>query len=296
MSDHAEGHDEKEHSGGHGGHGGGHGGHGGGHEEHEGVPEWMISFADNTALMMGLFVILLAMNMGPKATSIMGGEPDKNGANGISSAEDRMLDLALGIRAAFNNEVSIDSKDPREAALVRRKLEKLRGPLKQSGPPGTVETGQGPTQTDVSNVSTTVNFEDGSAQFNAVARDAVVDMATRSRDQRFIIEVRGHISPNERMRAGGDHGYKLAFDRAQAVANLMASNGVKWENIRIVACADNERAVARAYTDADQRKNQRVEIVITKQLVAGDPFSRESRSANTGASPTTEPSPAPAEK
>ena len=254
-----------------GGHRHGGGGHGGGaHEEHEGVPEWMVSFADNTALMMGLFVILLAMNMGPKADPIMGGNPDENGAGANMSAEDRMLDLAIGIRAAFNNPVSIDSKDPREQALVRRKMEKMFGPLKKEGPPGNQETGQGPTQTDVSNVSNTISFEDGSAQFNAAARDAVIDMATRSKDQRFVIEVRGHISPAERMRAGGDRGYKLAFERAQAVANLMAANGVKWENIRLVACADNERAVPRAYTESDQRKNQRVEIVITRQQVAHD--------------------------
>ncbi len=277
MSDHEEGHDEKGHGGGgHGGGGHGGGGHGGGHEEHEGVPEWMVSFADNTALMMGLFVILLAMNMGPKATSVMGGNPDENGAGEAMSAEDRMLDLALGIRSAFNNPVSMDSKDPRDAVLVKRLREKAFGPLKQEGPPGNQETGQGPTQTDVSNVATSVNFEDGSAQFNAAARDAVIDMATRARDQRFVIEVRGHISPTERMRAGGDRGYKLAFDRAQAVANLLAANDVKWENIRLVACADNERAVPRAYTEADQRKNQRVEIVITKQLVGPDPLSRPS--------------------
>ena len=187
-----------------------------------------------------------------------------------------MLDLAIGIRAAFNNPVSVDSKDPREAALVRRKKEKMFGPVKEAGPPGNQETGQGPTQTDVSNVSNTISFEDGSAQFNAAARDAVIDMATRAKDQRFVIEVRGHISPTERMRAGGDRGYKLAFDRAQAVANLLATNGVKWENIRLVACADNERAVPRAYTESDQRKNQRVEIVITKQLVGPDPLSRPS--------------------
>ena len=59
MSDHEEGHDEKGHGGGgHGGGGHGGGGHGGGHEEHEGVPEWMVSFADNTALMMGLFGLI----------------------------------------------------------------------------------------------------------------------------------------------------------------------------------------------------------------------------------------------
>ena len=65
MSDHEHEGDGEEHD----SHGGGsHGAPHAAHEEHhEGAPEWLISFADNVALMMGFFVILLAMNMGPKA-------------------------------------------------------------------------------------------------------------------------------------------------------------------------------------------------------------------------------------
>ena len=74
MADHDE-HGEHEEGHGGGSHGGGHAA--GGHEEgHEGAPEWLISFADNVALMMGFFVILLAMNMGPKGSSVNNtGEP-----------------------------------------------------------------------------------------------------------------------------------------------------------------------------------------------------------------------------
>src|SRR2546422_8382074 len=67
------------------------------HEEHEGAPEWLISFADNTALMMGFFVILLAMNMkAPVAHSGIGSQ-DKN--SGPSPNE---LDFVIALRDAFN--------------------------------------------------------------------------------------------------------------------------------------------------------------------------------------------------
>src|SRR5436190_22316472 len=107
-------HEEKEHKkhSGHGGHGSG-----GGHEEaHEGAPEWLISFADNVTLMMGFFVIMLAMNMKSPTTGGMGGR-DKNG-DPPSSPD--MIDAALAIREGFNNPVSLASTDPNDLPLIRR--------------------------------------------------------------------------------------------------------------------------------------------------------------------------------
>ena len=80
-------------------HSGGHA-HGGGHEEgHEGAPEWLISFADNVALMMGFFVILLAMNMKSPVASHTGvGSPDKDG--GVP--ESQMLDFVIAMRDALD--------------------------------------------------------------------------------------------------------------------------------------------------------------------------------------------------
>src|SRR5690349_16579558 len=117
-------HSAKEHSkgGGHGGGGHGGGGHGGGgHEEHEGAPEWLISFADNVTLMMGFFVIMLALNMKPASSS--GGESESKQAGSGTPAE-VTLDTVLAIREAFNNPVKLDSKDPRELALIKRLLQR----------------------------------------------------------------------------------------------------------------------------------------------------------------------------
>src|SRR5262245_35934857 len=84
SAEHSE-HTEHGKSGGghHGGGGGGHHHHGGGGHgdgEHEGAPEWLISFADNVMLMMGLFVIMLAMNMAKETMGGIGGEEEFGGA------------------------------------------------------------------------------------------------------------------------------------------------------------------------------------------------------------------------
>ena len=79
-----------------GGHGGGHGHGGGGHEEHhEGAPEWLISFADNVALMMGFFVILLAMNMAKQTVGGIGGEAQMGGNPNQANT---MIDFAIAVR------------------------------------------------------------------------------------------------------------------------------------------------------------------------------------------------------
>src|SRR5438105_4540856 len=151
-------HDEK-HEGGHGGHGGGHGG-GGGHEEgHEGAPEWLISFADNVALMMGFFVILLAMNMKEPTSGGIGGKDQ----NGQPPANDAMLDFALAMREAFNNPVNINSTDASEQELVQHlRRKQTKGTAETPGTVGQDHDASSLRDSEVYNIAGKVPFEENS--------------------------------------------------------------------------------------------------------------------------------------
>src|ERR1051325_9201180 len=119
-------HNEKEgaHGHGHGSHGGG-APHGGGHEEaHEGAPEWLISFADNVTLMMGFFVILLAMNMAKPAGA--SAETKKQDGQASGGPTEQLMDMAIAIRAAFHNPVDLNSTNPNDLPMIKRVLEKAR--------------------------------------------------------------------------------------------------------------------------------------------------------------------------
>jgi flagellar motor protein MotB len=286
MADHEEHKDD--HGGSHGG--GGHGGHGGGGHaegEHEGAPEWLISFADNVALMMGFFVILLAMNMQkPKAGGI-GGEAQMGG-----TPTTEMIDFVIAMRKEFNNPIDLNSDDPAEAPFRKRIRELLEsGESNQPDDPGPGREHQAIRPTDFSNHGGNVNFEDDSTTLTEAARDRARTIGARLKSQRFMIEVRGHCSPSE-AQLKPHRAFALGNARAMAVAEQLAAQGVPWRQMRLVSCADNARLTSReqSYDREHDRQNQRVEVIVT-----GESFSnRELPSAEPAESPTGAAAPSPA--
>lgn len=286
-------HDEKEgHGAGHGGgghRGGGHGGaHGGGaHEEHEGAPEWLISFADNVALMMGFFVVLLAMNMKPvveAAAAAVQGETSSDATKPQHQQND-MLDFAIGVREAFNNPV--DANNPRDALLARRMREKqAESDAKTQGQKGAQRDVKSIRPTDYYGMGGTVGFESGSAELSPSARAEVDDILKHRRGLRNIIEVRGHCSAAEAFDRP-DSGMELSSQRAMAVARALSDSGIAWSQLRVIACADNDRLAQKTYDQLGHRANQRVEIIETPRSAAreGDTPAESTDSATPGEPP-----------
>lgn len=265
MADHEHEGDGEEHD----SHGGGsHGPPHAAHEEaHEGAPEWLISFADNVALMMGFFVILLAMNMGPKAK----GESQEEGA-GKPSPD--MIDFVIAMRAAFNNPFDINSGAPGDQVFLKRIKEK-KGQSSDVGVPGQTEKVQSTRPTEYHSITAMIPFENDSSLLANSARDTIVKTAEKLKGQRFVIEIRGHASPSE-VRRSQEKGLDLSYQRAKAVARLLVEQGLKWEQLRPSVAGDSDRRVSRTNVRAEDEVNQRVEIIVTHEPVANDPYMQES--------------------
>lgn len=267
--EHDKGHGEEGHGGG--GHGGGHGGggHGGGEHEESGAPEWLISFADNVALMMGFFVILLAMNMGPKATKQSDGEPSPDATD--SAAEAAKMDWVIALRKSFNGRpFDIHSKNPDERKLAKREQERDDG-SKSEDTPGKGRKTQTVRDTDFTGLGGVVFFDDNVDLLSTSSKETLVQIAEKLRDQRWIVEIRGHVSPFESGKSP-EKAMALSHARSMAVARELSRHSVPWPQLRIVAVGTGDPAKARSASQDQDRTNQRVEIVVTKLAMPADAF------------------------
>lgn len=245
-----------------GGHGGrGYAGHGGGgaHEEHEGAPEWLISFADNVTLMMGFFVIMLALAMKPQAGGAANaGDSDQGSFAGAPVEE---LEWALGVREAFNNPVLPESSNPRDALLAAYLRQKLAGEsdARGVGAKGREHDVQSIRPSSYYSDGVAVRFTSGSDELDAAASADVDRIARRFAGAKAMVEIRGHCSAAESHDLP-DRGMSLAYARALAAARRLADAGVDWRRLRLTACADGDRIDDEGYDTATQQANQRVEV------------------------------------
>lgn len=255
--------DAGEKHGGGGGHGGG--GHGGGHEEgHEGAPEWLISFADNVALMMGFFVVLLCMNM---AKESVGGGGNKGDTGTATEKEETMLDFALAVREAFNNPVSIDSTNPADRALIERLKQRAgQSDTRVPGVDGHEQDVQSIRPSEYFAVSGSVPFGENASTITPAGMQTLREIAAKVRGMNLVVEVRGHVSSVESAR-GPEASMKLSSDRALAVAHALAGEGVDWWQLRLVLCADHDRVESFPSSREADKANARVEVILTDQVV-----------------------------
>ncbi len=113
-------------------------------------------------------------------------------------------------------------------------------------------------------VASDISFDVNSAEIKFNARQTYDKIAAVLKDyDKTIIHVVGHTDSD-----GSDqHNQALSERRAEAVANLLANNGVPSSRVRIEGRGEREPVASNA-TPEGKRKNRRVDIVI-KTVVEG---------------------------
>ena len=171
--------------------GGSHGG--GGHDEegHEGAPEWIISFADNVALMMGFFVILLALNMKPAGSGegAPGGKSEGKESGGGPPPTPDLIDAVIAIRAGFNSPVDMNSTRPEDLPLVQRLRDRAGGgPAHTPGLPGSEPDVQSIRPSDHYGLGGALYFEQNSSELSAPAQEETAALLPHLLGRRSMIE------------------------------------------------------------------------------------------------------------
>jgi len=217
-------------------------------------------------LMMGFFVILFALNVGPK-----GGGAGTGGPHDIDTDGDPdMIDFAIAVRAAFNNEVDLTSDSEKDMPLIRRILQRRNhgsGTATDKGDLGQEENVKSLRPSDYFRLGNVVLFDDSSTRLNPEQRMEVATHAEQLKGLNTVVEVRGHTGVAE-ARRDPERSLKIAFDRAMEVARELNRGGVDWRRMRITTAGDTERANPSPVDAAADRANSRVEIVASDELAA----------------------------
>ncbi|XVJ59753.1 MAG: OmpA family protein [Tepidisphaera sp.] len=236
------------------------------HEEHEHEEGWIVSFADNVLLMMGFFVILLAMNMGPKGSSASGD------SEGTGQPNAGVLDFAIAVREAFHNPVNLNSTATADQPLIRRLKERQsRGTERTRGPEGEDQKAQTVRHADWVGEDGYVTFADNEFQLSDTAKAAIRQFSENVAGTRWMVEIRGHAS---RWESWGDERKArfLSYERAWVVGNELIRHGVSWDQIRLVAGGDGEPFRTISRDKQDRAPNQRAELYVLNEQAPADIF------------------------
>jgi len=251
-----------------------------GHPEyHEGAPEWLISFADMVMLMMGFFVILFALNFTPKQVNASSGAPVDDGEQPSPTPD--MIDFAIAVRKAFNNEVDLASTNPKDRPLIDRILSRQAGAGEASddGIQGRELEVRSVRPTPRFGTGASIQFAERSAEISAEDDRVLAELARTLRGLQSVVEVRGHASASEAFRAP-EEAMQLAFSRAFAVAGVLAREGVQWRRLRISSEGDHDRVAAFPRDPSEDRRNARVEVLVLDQVASESVPSRPADDAS----------------
>jgi outer membrane protein OmpA-like peptidoglycan-associated protein len=186
------------------------------------------------------------------------------------------MDLVIAIREAFNNPVDPNSASAVDIPLIRRIIERSGPSQAEEGQIGREHDTRSIRPSTYFSPAGSIPFGDGSAILSETGQEALRQMQKVVRGHNLVIEARGHASAAEAF-GQADRGLKLSYERALAVAQALTAEGVSWSQLRVVACGDSERLIPNAYDEAAHRANQRVEIIVTDQIVKSSSGESESR-------------------
>jgi chemotaxis protein MotB len=215
----------------------------------EGAPLWVLTYGDMMSLLLVFFILLLSLSELRRPPETLKALQDVQ-ANfktqlipGTMSQIIRKTDVVLiEPNRSNSDEQSIDGKDP-AVTTVRPSMQYTIGGR--------------------------VIFENRSDQLSDEAKAQITTFGKKIVGLNTKLELTGHTNPLELGEDASEQAlWDLSYRRARAVQEFLVQEvGIKTERIRLIASADHEPIVQRAYSPEEQQNNRRVTIVSLDTLV-----------------------------
>ncbi len=228
----------------------------------EGAPLWVMTFGDMMSLLLTFFILLVSMSeikqedqfrvvadMVKKSFGVRGGGGRVYSNTDPEMSLQKVLE-ELEVRSQVHQKVS-NSDDP---GIEGRRPQVTR-----------VRKGW------IIDVGGKITFEPLSDELTEDSRQKLLKVAEIIRDLNNKVEIRGHTSNLEDTRGSPyDDSRELSYARAAKVEDFLISKkggNLRSERMTLVAVADREPLVKRAYDAERHRNNRRVEIVLLEAVV-----------------------------
>ncbi len=238
-----------------------------------GAPAWMVTYGDMVTLLLCFFVLLITfMDV-------------KQEAEWNAVIEE--IRKAFGMKGGG---AKLPTEEDPETSLVERletiALQQQREPNRSNTDDPGIE-GRDPAVTTVREgmkfiVGGRVTFETGSAELSNTAKRQLDQIAELVRGENNILEVKGHAAAMELSddKTAGSDLWALSNARAKAVFDHLTSPevGLNPDRFRLIANADREPLVHRAYSVGEQLPNRRAEVLVSESLISD--FNRPQVSTN----------------
>jgi chemotaxis protein MotB len=260
------------------------------HSEEGNVDRWLITYADMITLLMAFFVMLYSMSqidlkkfaaMAGSVRAELGGTGLLTGSSGVAAAS-ATGPTVLGIAPSFAYQVTGKLREATERSL--------RDVARQTG----IEVVSSGEDIVVRIPTSELFFALGSAELTSAMLKVLQRLVKVIRGQQCTVKVEGHTCDLPIRSARYPSNWELSADRARNIALYFAKDGgVPPERLSFMGFADTRPLVPNT-TEAQRRRNRRVEITLHPTSLPAPPAPPAPAPAAAPVTPAPPAPPAPA--
>ncbi len=224
------------------------------------IPEWIVTFGDMMSLLLCFFILLAAFSELKKEEEYQRVVSGVKEAFGYSGGVGVLPSDDLPLRSMLQLMEAMSARQAKETRQSQSPEEGIKG---KDSKVTKVQEGL------MFTIGGQLTFSPGMADLKPGAHSELLRVANLIKGRRNKVSIRGHAAKKQLPEASPfDDLLDLSYYRAKAVADfLVREGGLDPEVVVIEALGDSEPVRQRAYSEAAQAANRRVEVIMTEVMI-----------------------------